>query len=60
MIEFDLEKEIQKYLESIGVGSGSYIDGMEDEDLRKIARYFYDLGFREGEGCGANSIVPAE
>lgn len=59
-MDFDLENEIQKYLESIGVGCGSYIDGMEDEDLRKIARYFYDLGFRDGESCGANSIVPAE
>ena len=36
----ELEKEIENYLHSIGVGYGGWIDGMEDEDLRKIARHF--------------------
>ena len=39
-----LEKEIQKYLESKGIGYGGWIDGWKDEDLREIARHFYDLG----------------
>jgi hypothetical protein len=39
-----LEKEIQSYLESKGVGYGGWIDGWRDEDLREIARYFYELG----------------
>lgn len=40
----DLEKEIQKYLESQGVGYGGWIDGWKDEDLRAIARYFAEWG----------------
>ena len=36
----ELEKEIENYLHSIGVGYGGWVDGMEDEDLRKIARHF--------------------
>ena len=39
-----LEKEIQSYLESEGVGYGGWIDGWRDEDLREIARHFYKLG----------------
>lgn len=39
-----LEKEIQSYLESKGVGYGGWIDGWRDEDLREIARHFYELG----------------
>ena len=39
-----LEKEIQSYLESQGVGYGGWIDGWRDEDLREIARHFYKLG----------------
>lgn len=40
----ELEKEIQKYLESKGVGYGGWIDGWKDEDLREIARHFFNLG----------------
>lgn len=39
-----LEKEIQSYLESQGVGYGGWIDGWRDEDLREIARHFFKLG----------------
>ena len=39
-----LEEEIQKYLESKGVGYGGWIDGWKDEDLREIARHFFSLG----------------
>ena len=40
----ELEKEIQEYLESKGVGYGGWIDGWKDEDLREIARHFFNLG----------------
>ena len=39
-----LEKEIQKYLEYKGVGYGGWIDGMDDDDLREIARHFAKWG----------------
>lgn len=39
-----LEKEIQKYLESKGVGYGGWIDGWKDEDLREIACHFAKWG----------------
>ena len=35
-----LEEEIERYLHSLGVGYGGWVDGMEDDDLRGIARHF--------------------
>jgi len=35
-----LEEEIERYLHSLGVGYGGWVDGMEDDDLRSIARHF--------------------
>ena len=35
-----LEEEIERYLHSLGVGYGGWIDGMDDDDLRGIARHF--------------------
>lgn len=46
--EVDLEKEIQLYIESIGFGHGGWIDGLSDEDLRDIARHFFNLGLNAG------------
>lgn len=40
----ELEEEIERYLHSLGVGYGGWVDGMEDEDLRGIARHFAKWG----------------
>ena len=42
--EVGVENYIQSYLESIGFGYGGWVDGLRDEDLKKIARHFYKLG----------------
>ena len=39
-----LEEEIERYLHSLGVGYGGWIDGMDDDDLRGIARHFAQWG----------------
>ena len=39
-----LEEEIERYLHSLGVGYGGWVDGMEDDDLRGIARHFAQWG----------------
>ena len=39
-----LEEEIERYLHSLGVGYGGWVDGMEDDDLRGIARHFARWG----------------
>jgi hypothetical protein len=39
-----LEEEIERYLHSLGVGYGGWVDGMEDDDLRGIARHFAKWG----------------
>lgn len=54
-----LEKEIQAQLEALGMGHGGWGDGLTDEQLRVAFEYFWELGFRAGESCGANSITPA-
>ena len=44
--EVDLEKEIQEYIQKLGFGYGGWVDGLSDEDLKNIARYFYELGLK--------------
>ena len=44
--EVGVENYIQSYLESIGFGYGGWVDGLRDEDLKKIARHFYELGLK--------------
>lgn len=39
-----LDEEIERYLHSLGVGYGGWVDGMDDEDLRGIARHFAQWG----------------
>lgn len=38
--EVDLEEEIQTYIKKMGFGYGGWVDGLEDEDLRTLARHF--------------------
>ena len=44
--ESSVENYIQSYLEAIGFGYGGWVDGLRDEDLKKIARHFYKLGLK--------------
>lgn len=44
--EMDLEKEIQEYIQKLGFGYGGWVDGLSDEDLKHIARHFYELGLK--------------
>lgn len=39
-----LEEEIKRYLHSLGVGYGGWVDGMDDDDLRGVARHFAQWG----------------
>lgn len=39
-----LEDEIERYLHSIGLGYGGWVDGLEEEDLRKLAHHFAQWG----------------
>ena len=39
-----LDEEIERYLHSLGVGYGGWVDGMDDDDLRGIARHFANWG----------------
>lgn len=42
--EVGLEEEIQEYIQKMGFGYGGWVDGLSDEDLKNIARHFYELG----------------
>ena len=46
----ELEEEIERYLHSLGVGYGGWVDGMEDDDLRGIARHFAQWGAEHARG----------
>lgn len=35
-----LEEEIERYLHSLGLGHGGWVDGLADDDLRNLARHF--------------------
>lgn len=59
-----LDEEIERYLHSLGVGYGGWVDGMDDEDLRGIARHFAKWGaehFRDlTKKMGDSSEIPKD
>ena len=40
----ELEQEILSYIRGMGFGYGGWVDGLEDEDLCKLARHFAEWG----------------
>ncbi len=53
-----LEVEIERYLHSIGLGYGGWVDGLEDEDLRKLARHFAQWGAEHAREQMMKDAVP--
>lgn len=54
----ELEQEILSYIRGMGFGYGGWVDGLEDEDLCKLARHFAEWGADHLRGI--TKMVPEE